>query len=185
MVYLQRNTWLSLTVCIIHITHGVQEIMGHSQLQIKCSQFYRRKNWNWFQNFYQSMRIQTHAKIGVHELFHYYKEKIISEFALIASIFILLTWISFSAISLDSLDKMLKTKPKKHLWIGLKVIINLANFLHNDLCQSNFYLPNGFSSCSLLHKYWQRCIYLGNIWIYKKWKIDQIIYWFELPWLEN
>lgn len=51
MVYLQRNTWLSLTVCIIHITHGVQEIMGHSQLQIKCSQFYRRKSWNWFQNF--------------------------------------------------------------------------------------------------------------------------------------
>lgn len=32
--------------------------------------------------------------------------------ALIAGIFILLTWISFSAISLDSLDKMLKTEPK-------------------------------------------------------------------------
>lgn len=69
------------------------------------------------------MRIQTHAKIGVHELFHYYKEKIITEFALIAGIFILLTWISFSAISLDSLDKMLKTEPK-----SLKVIINFANF---------------------------------------------------------
>lgn len=33
------------------------------------------------------------------------------EFVLMAGFFFLLTWISFSAISLDSLDKMLKTQP--------------------------------------------------------------------------
>lgn len=34
-----------------------------------------------------------------------------TEFVLMAGFFFLLTWISFSAISLDSLDKMLKTQP--------------------------------------------------------------------------
>lgn len=50
---------------------------------------------------------QKRTKIGIHEFLSLQA----TEFVLMAGFFFLLTWISFSAISLDSLDKMLKTQP--------------------------------------------------------------------------
>lgn len=61
-----------------------------------------------FKIFNNQCETQKRTKIGVHELFYHYMQLNLY----LWQVFFLLTWISFSAISLDSLDKMLKTQPK-------------------------------------------------------------------------